>query len=351
MAVETAIVPFSPELVREAVEFEVDRGGQVYYVFNRVEGIEQFAAYLREILPTVRLTIGHGQMEENELARRMHAFKQGEYDLLLATTIIENGIDIANVNTILVHQAERFGLAQLYQLRGRVGRSDQLAYCYLLVPGDRVLKGEARKRLHAIREFTELGAGFRVAARDLEIRGAGNLLGAEQSGHIAAVGIETYLKMLEETVRELRGEDVKAVPSVALDLPLSVTIPSDYLSDANLRLEIYQRIASGEVDETELLAELKDRFGPPPPPVYGLLEATSLKRLAESMRVQSISHQGQKLQIRLRRESSIDVDRLVRMVSERSGLSFSPSGILVLEQVGGAQALHRAKQLLEEIRE
>jgi len=351
MAVETAIVPFSPELVREAVEFEVDRGGQVYYVFNRVEGIEQFAAYLREILPTVRLTIGHGQMEENELARRMHAFKQGEYDLLLATTIIENGIDIANVNTILVHQAERFGLAQLYQLRGRVGRSDQLAYCYLLVPGDRVLKGEARKRLHAIREFTELGAGFRVAARDLEIRGAGNLLGAEQSGHITAVGIETYLKMLEETVRELRGEDVEAVPSVALDLPLSVNIPSDYLSDANLRMEIYQRIASGEVDEAELLAELKDRFGPPPPPVYGLLEATSLKRMAESMRVQSISHQGQKLQIRLRRESSIDVDRLVRMVSERSGLSFSPSGVLVLEQVGGAQALHRAKQLLEEIRE
>jgi transcription-repair coupling factor (superfamily II helicase) len=349
MAVETAIMPFSPELVREAVEFELERRGQVYYVFNRVEGIEQFAAYLRELLPAVRMTIGHGQMEENELARRMHAFKKGEYDLLLATTIIENGIDIPNVNTILVHQAERFGLAQLYQLRGRVGRSDQLAYCYLLVPGDRVLRGEARKRLHAIREFTELGAGFRVAARDLEIRGAGNLLGAEQSGHIAAVGIETYLKMLEETVRELRGEAVEAVPSVALDLPLNVTIPSDYLSDANLRMEIYQRIASGDVDTTDLLAELQDRFGPPPPSVYGLLAATSLKRLAEAMRVQSISHQGQRLQIRFRRDSSVDVERLVRMVSERPGLTFSPSGILILDQVGGAQALERSRWLLEEL--
>ena len=349
MAVETAIMPFSAELVREAVELELERRGQVYYVFNRVEGIEQFATYLREILPAVRLTIGHGQMEENELARRMQAFKRGEYDLLLATTIIENGIDIPNVNTILVHQAERFGLAQLYQLRGRVGRSDQLAYCYLLVPGDRVLKGEARKRLHAIREFTELGAGFRVAARDLEIRGAGNLLGAEQSGHISAVGIETYLKMLEETVRELRGEAVEAAPSVALDLPLNVTIPSDYLSDANLRMEIYQRIAAGEVERDELLAELHDRFGPPPPPVYGLLEATSLKRMAEAMRVQSISHQGQKLQIRFRRDSGVDVDRLVRMVSETPGLTFSPSGVLIQEQVAGGQALERSRKLLEEL--
>jgi transcription-repair coupling factor (superfamily II helicase) len=224
-----------------------------------------------------------------------------------------------------------------------------LAYCYLLVPGDRVVQGEARKRLNAIREFTELGAGFRVAARDLEIRGAGNLLGAEQSGHIAAVGIETYLKMLEETVRELRGETVEAAPSVALDLPLNITIPSDYLSDANLRLEIYQRIAAGEVEGKELLAELQDPFGPPPPPVYGLLEATALKRLAESLRIQSISHQGQRLQVRFRRDSKVDVDRLVKMVSEMPGLTFSPSGILVLEQVAGAQALDRARGLLDEL--
>ena len=231
MAVETAILPFSRELIREAVDFERDRQGQIYFVFNRVEGIEEFASFLREVVPDLRLTIGHGQMDENELARRMHDFKQGEFELLLATTIIENGIDIPNVNTILVHQAERFGLAQLYQLRGRVGRSNQLAYCYLLVPGDRVLSREASQRLRALKEFTELGAGFRVAARDLEIRGAGNLLGPEQSGHIAAVGIETYLRMLEDTVRELKGEVVEEAASVAIDLPLPMALPEEYIGD------------------------------------------------------------------------------------------------------------------------
>ena len=191
MAVETAIVPFDGGLLREAIEFEIERGGQVFYVYNQVETIEEMATQLRELVPGLSLTIGHGQMDEKELARRMHAFVAGEVQLLLATTIIENGIDIPNVNTMFVHHAQRFGLSQLYQLRGRVGRSDQLAYCYLIVPQDRVLSEQARKRLHAIREFTELGAGFRVAGRDLEIRGAGNLLGAEQSGHISAVGIET----------------------------------------------------------------------------------------------------------------------------------------------------------------
>ena len=210
MAVETAIVAFGKQLVAEAIEFELARGGQVYYVYNHVEGIETIQETLKEIVPEARITVGHGQMDERELARRMHAFKRGEHDVLLATTIIENGIDIPNVNTMLVHRADRFGLAQLYQLRGRVGRSDQLAYCYLLVPSDRSLSEVARRRLSAIREFTELGAGFRIAARDLEIRGAGNLLGAEQSGHMAAVGIETYLTMLEDTVRELRGEEVVA---------------------------------------------------------------------------------------------------------------------------------------------
>ena len=263
MAVETAIAPFSGELIREAIEHEIDRGGQVYYVFNRVQGIEEIAEYLHELLPALRITVGHGQMDEHELAERMHAFKRGEHDLLLATTIIENGIDISNVNTMIIHRADRFGLAQLYQLRGRVGRSNLLAYCYLLVPSLSLLSQNARQRLAAIREFTELGAGFRVAARDLEIRGAGNLLGAEQSGHIAAVGIETYLKMLEDTVKELRGEKVEEEVSTAIDLPLVTTIPDTYVEDANLRMELYRRIAAAEEEEQELLAELRDRFGPP----------------------------------------------------------------------------------------
>jgi len=349
MAIETAILPFGREVLREAIEYELERGGQVYFVHNRVAGIEEIADLLRDVVPSLRITIGHGQMDEGELARRMHAFRQGEYDLLLATTIIENGIDISNVNTILIHHADRFGLAQLYQLRGRVGRSNQLAYCYLLVDPGRVLTREARQRLDALREFTDLGAGFRIAARDLEIRGAGNLLGAEQSGHIAAVGIETYLKMLEDAVRELRGEDVEEGPSAAIDLPVSTKIPESYIGDANLRLEIYRRLVGAGSDGEEVLAELQDRFGPPPDPVYRLLEMAAVKRLAERLRVQSISLSKGSLQIRLRRDCRIDVERLIDFVSERTGASFSPSGVLTLASPPDSSPHNAARMILEEL--
>ena len=328
MAIETAVLPFSEELVREAIEYELERGGQVFYVYNRVESIEQMAGVLRELVPGLRITIGHGQLDERELYRRMHAFTAREYDVLLATTIIENGIDIPTVNTMLIHRADRFGLAQLYQLRGRVGRSRELAYCYLLVPPDAPLTEEARRRLEALREFTELGAGFRIAGRDLEIRGAGNLLGGEQSGHIAELGIETYLKMLEETVRELKGESVEEGPSVALDLPLTMTIPKDYITDENLRMEIYRKLATAELPRQELLEELSDRFGRPPKAVLALLDLVDLKRAAEALRVQAISATGGQLVFRLRRDARIDVDRLIRYVSTRAGAAFSPTGVL-----------------------
>ncbi|HUP22477.1 MAG TPA: transcription-repair coupling factor [Thermoanaerobaculia bacterium] len=347
MAVETRIVAFSEELVREAIEFELERGGQVYYVYNRVEDIERVSAWLRELLPGLRLTVGHGQLEERELLRRMHAFKGGEVDLLLATTIIENGIDIPRVNTMLVHGADRFGLAQLYQLRGRVGRSNQLAFCYLLLPSDHVLSEVARKRLQSLREFSELGAGFRVAARDLEIRGAGNLLGAEQSGNIAELGIETYLKMLEDTVRELRGETLEDTPSAHIDLPVSMTIPSSYLSEPNLRMEVYQRLA--REDPRELLAELRDRFGPPPRAVETLAEVAELKRLAERLRVQSVAAKGGRLDIRLRRDARVDVELLIELVSEREGSSFSPNGVLRFERVPAEECLAVARGALERI--
>jgi transcription-repair coupling factor (superfamily II helicase) len=350
LAVETAIVPFAPELVREAIEDELERGGQVYYVYNRVEGIERIAEFLRELLPDLRLTIGHGQLEEAELARRMHAFTAGEYDLLLATTIIENGIDISNVNTMIVHRADRFGLSQLYQLRGRVGRSNVLAYCYLTIPSDRVLSDVARQRLTAIREFTDLGAGFRVAARDLEIRGAGNLLGAEQSGHIVTVGIDAYLKMLDETVRELKGETIEREVSAAIDLPVSAGIPPEYLEDANVRMEIYRKIAAAETPEEEVLAELRDRFGQPPPPVLRLLEIAALKRLADGLRVQSISAKGGEVRIRFRRDSPVDVDRLIRFVSELPGASFSPSGVLALTGLAGGRFVAATREALEGLR-
>ncbi len=345
MAVETAILPYDDRLVREAIELEIERGGQVYYVYNRVESIEERLTKLREIVPGVRVTVGHGQLNEEELARRMHAFTRGDFDVLLASTIIENGIDIPNVNTMIVHRADRFGLAQLYQLRGRVGRSNQLAYCYFLVPEDRVLSEPARKRLAALREFSDLGAGFRIAARDLEIRGAGNLLGGEQSGHIGAVGIETYLKLLEETVRELRGESVEEAPSVALDLPVPMSIPQDYVDDANLRMELYRKIA--EEPEGQMLAELADRFGPPPEAVETLVEVAGLKRLAESLRVQSIAAKNGELVIRLRRDARIDVERLIEMVSSLPGASFSPTGVLTLPGGGGRQLVAAARETLE----
>jgi transcription-repair coupling factor (superfamily II helicase) len=348
MAVETALLPESDELVREAIEHELEREGQVYYVYNRVEDIERIAEWLRILVPKLRITVGHGQMDEHELSRRMHAFTRGEYDLLLATTIIENGIHIPRVNTMLIHRADRFGLAQLYQLRGRVGRSSQLGYCYLLVPADRVLPQDARKRLDALRDFSELGAGFRIAARDLEIRGAGNLLGAEQSGHIASVGIDTYMKLLEETLRELRGEAVEEGPSATLDLPVAMAIPTDYIDNANLRMEVYRKLAAADGDDAALLAELRERFGPPPQAVYQLLEVARVKRLAERLRVQSLSWQKGELVIRLRRDSKIDPDRLVELVSTRSDATFSPAGVLTLKPLGG-ELLDLARGTLERL--
>jgi transcription-repair coupling factor (superfamily II helicase) len=348
MAVETAVLPYSAELVREAIEFELERGGQVYYVYNRVESIERMAETLRELVPGLRITVGHGQLPERELYRRMHAFTARQYDLLLASTIIENGIDIPTVNTMLVHRADRFGLAQLYQLRGRVGRSRELGYCYLLVEPDRSLTDDARKRLEALREFTELGAGFRIAGRDLEIRGAGNLLGAEQSGHIAELGIETYLKMLEETIRELKGEEVEAGPSVQLDLPVPMAIPKAYIGDENLRLEIYRRLAAAEIPREELAAELADRFGEPPREVLALLEVAGLKRRAEALRVQSISAAAGKLTLRLRRDARVDVDKLIRLVAGRAGASFTPSGVLTLDLDGG-DVVAAARAVLDEV--
>ncbi len=346
MAIETAILPFEPQLIREAIEYEMERKGQVYYVYNRVETIDKMAAYLREVVPSARVTVGHGQLDEKELSKRMHAFVDHKYDVLLATTIIENGIDIPNVNTMIVHRADRFGLSQLYQLRGRVGRSDQLAFCYLLVSADRILTQEARKRLDAIREFTELGAGFRVAGRDLEIRGAGNLLGAEQSGHIAAVGIETYLKMLEETVAELKGETPDETPTVALDLPVPMSIPEDYVGDPNLRMEVYRRLAADDEAEADVLAELRDRFGPPPDGVRTLIRVAALKRLAESLRMQSISARGNRLTIRLRQDAQVDPDRLISLVSKRPGSRFSPSGALTLDGVMANDAIETAQEVM-----
>ena len=284
LAVQTHVLPFAREVVREAILTELARGGQVFFVHNRIASMPAIARLLAEIVPEARIAAVHGQMDEGELEHAMDAFIEGRADVLLATAIIENGLDIANANTLLVNRADRFGLAQLYQLRGRVGRSDRLAFAYLLVPPDRSLTEEARRRLAAIQEFADLGAGFRIAARDLEIRGAGNLLGAEQHGHLRAVGYETYCRLLEETVQELKGEATTPV-AVACDLRLGLDLrlPERFIPEETLRLVVYRRIAGAEDDaELDLLRdEFVDRFGPPPPQLDHLLVHQRLRRRAE----------------------------------------------------------------------
>lgn len=330
LAIQTAVVGFDDDFIREAIEFERDRGGQIFFVHNRVDSIYAMQDYLEKAVPGLRVAVGHGQMNERELENTMMAFIGREYDLLLATTIIENGIDIPACNTILINHAERFGLSQLYQLRGRVGRSDRLAFCYLLVPSQQVLAEDARKRLSAIQEFSDLGAGFRIAARDLEIRGAGNLLGGEQSGQIAAVGFEMYTKLLEETIAEMKGEPPESQLETTLNLGLDIYIPRDYIDDENLRMTFYKRIASAPDHDrlAELRVEMKDRFGPLPEGVETLFEYVELKQMGQSIGISSIHRKGDTLSIRFRPDAQVDPNRLMELIAERAGSSFSPTGVL-----------------------
>jgi transcription-repair coupling factor (superfamily II helicase) len=330
LAIQTAVVPFNDEFIREAITFEVDRGGQVFFVHNRVESIYAIKEYLEGLVPGLRCIVGHGQMDERELERAMLAFINRDYDLLLATTIIENGIDIPACNTILINHAERFGLSQLYQLRGRVGRSDRLAFCYLLVPSDRVLSSDARKRLAAIQEFSDLGAGFRIAARDLEIRGAGNILGGEQSGQIAAVGFEMYSKLLEETIREMRGERIEEEVETSMNLGVDIYIPRDYVGEENLRMTFYKKIASAQTDQRleDIRNEMRDRFGALPLNVENLLRFVKVKRFAQSIGVISIVREGARGVAKMSPTAKIDPNKLLQLIQDNAQVKFSPNGVL-----------------------
>ncbi len=332
LAIQTAVVPFGDDFIREAIDFETNRGGQVFFVHNRVESIYAMKEYLEKLIPGLRVTVGHGQMDERELERIMAAFINREHDVLLATTIIENGIDIPACNTILINHAERFGLSQLYQLRGRVGRSDRLAFCYLLVPSDKILTSDARKRLSAIQEFSDLGAGFRIAARDLEIRGSGNLLGGEQSGEIAAVGFEMYCKLLEETVREMKGERVEEEIETSMSLGVDIYIPPEYVADENLRMTFYKKIASAGSDQRleDIRNELRDRFGALPAKVESLLHFVKVKRLAQSLGVVSVIREGSLAIVKLAPAARVDPNRLVEVMQSDNRIKFSPAGVLSL---------------------
>ena len=350
LAIQTAVVPFNDELIREAIEFETGRGGQVFFVHNRVESIYAMKEFLETTVPGLRVIVGHGQMEERELERAMLAFINREYDVLLATTIIENGIDIPACNTILINHAERFGLSQLYQLRGRVGRSDRLAFCYLLVPSDRVLTSDARKRLAAIQEFSDLGAGFRIAARDLEIRGAGNILGGEQSGEIAAVGFEMYTKLLEETIREMKGEVIEEEVQTSMNVGVDIYIPKDYIAEENLRMTFYKKIASATTDTRleDIRNEMRDRFGALPANVESLFHFVKVKHFAQRIGVISIVREGGKGVVKLSPTAKIDPNKLLRFIGDNPEAKFSPNGVLSFPlRDQGAQIIHAIEEILQ----
>ena len=300
MAIQTIVAKFDEKLMRTAIEMEVERGGQVYFVHNRVESIYELSAKIRELVPSARVVVGHGQLPEAELERVMLAFMNHEYDVLCATSIIENGLDIPLANTIIINRADRHGLSELYQLRGRVGRSNRRAYAYLLIPPETELTEIARRRLAALKEFSDLGAGFKIAALDLELRGAGNMLGGEQSGHIEAVGFELYTSMLEEAVRKIKGEaDRSEEPVASINLGISVRIDSSYITEENQRLRMYKLIAAAKShpELEDVLAEMKDRYGEPPPSVENLLSAADIRLQCENLGIAQIDRKRTQIEV------------------------------------------------------
>jgi transcription-repair coupling factor (superfamily II helicase) len=336
LAIQTNVSPFSETLVQRAIEEELARDGQVFFVHNRVESIASIAAMVKKLVPRARVVVGHGKMKESELEKVMLKFVRNEADVLVSTTIVENGLDIPRANTIIINRADRMGLSELYQLRGRVGRSNQRAYAHLLVPPGVVLSGIARQRLAALKEFSDLGAGFRIAALDLELRGAGNLLGREQHGYIESVGFDMYVQMMERAVAEKKGENVAAERRATLNLGQEVRIPPEYIDNENLRLRIYKRIAgvANDKEGEEVLRDLGDRFGPPPPAVSNLLDYALLKALAEKLLVASIDRKGDQIAIKFYEDTPLGPETLVKLIRKRRDLRLDPAGVVWLKWKG-----------------
>ena len=330
LPVETYVAEYNPGMIKEALEREMRRGGRIYYVHNRVLGLENIAADLRSLVPGINIRIAHGQMSEDMLEDAMIAFYEGSCDVLLSTSIIENGLDVPLANTIIIDGAENFGLSQLYQMRGRVGRSSRLAYAYFVYKRNRALSEVAEKRLQAIRDFTELGAGFKIAMRDLEIRGAGNLLGAQQHGHIAGVGFAAYCDMLERTIRKLKDgvEDGIPEPDPVLEISVDGYIPDDYIADPRYKLELYRRFAGldyGEKDD--LLDEIIDRFGEPPEEVEVLWRVACLRASCRLLHIRGISVKPGELRITFAENAAIDPTALMQLISEQQQHMNFKSGV------------------------
>ncbi len=350
MAIQTVVARFDEKIVRSAVEVELERGGQVFFVHNRVESIYEIAARIQELVPSARVAVAHGQMGENDLEKVMLAFMRHEFDVLVATTIIENGLDIPLANTILINRAERHGLSELYQLRGRVGRSNRRAYAYLLIPPENELTEIARRRLAALKEFSDLGAGFKIAALDLELRGAGNMLGGEQSGHIEAVGFELYTSMLEAAVKELKGEAGEERPATQLNLGIALRIDESYVPEENQRLRLYKKIAGAntEASVNEIRGEMEDRYGAPPDATVYLLEAAFLRLECERLGIAQVDRKRGELHIRFMENATVDPAHLMQLVARnaRRGAQFTPQGLLKLPL-----RATRSDEVLLEIRE
>ncbi len=348
LSINTVVAHYGNELIRTAIEQEIARGGQVYFIHNRVDSIYMRASAIQDLVPGVRVGVGHGQMGEAALEAVILGFMQHDFDVFVCTTIAENGLDIPLANTMIIENAERYGLSELYQLRGRVGRSNRRAYAYLLVPADTELSEIARKRLAALKEFSDLGAGFKIAALDLELRGAGNILGGEQHGHIGAVGFDMYIRLLEETVHELKGEEAPLQVHSTLNLGLDIRIPSDYIGDEHQRLRAYKKIADAATREAaaETLAELEDRYGPAPDAVRSLLKFSALKGSAQKLGIEAIDRRAGVLNVKFHKEAHIDPKRLMNLVTSTEGAQFTPAGVLRLP-LDGASTAGKVLDLLE----
>jgi transcription-repair coupling factor (superfamily II helicase) len=333
LSIQTNVVKFDAQVIGRAIRNEIARGGQVYLVHNRVESIFSIGNLVTRLVPEARVVVGHGQMEEDQLERAMLDFVARKYDVLLATTIVENGLDIPNANTIIINRADRYGLSQLYQLRGRVGRSDRPAYAYLLIPPEDNLSPIAKKRLAAIKEFSDLGSGFRVAALDLEIRGAGNLLGGEQSGHIDTVGFEMYMKLLEQTVKELKGEEIEDDLRATVNLRVDLRIDESYIPDMNQRLMLYRSVAAarteGEIDD--ILEGAHDRYGALPDSVLNLADYGRIRVMADRLGIDSIDREGKTVVLKFRPQARVEPVRLVSLVRQRPDLTLVPPAALRLQ--------------------
>lgn len=321
LPIQTYVMEYNDEMVREAIERELSRGGQVYYVYNRVSDIADVAGRIQKLVPEAAVSFAHGQMNERQLENIMYDFINGDIDVLVSTTIIETGLDISNVNTMIIHDADRLGLSQLYQLRGRVGRSNRMAYAFLLYRRDKLLKEVAEKRLAAIREFTDLGSGFKIAMRDLEIRGAGNLLGAEQHGHMEAVGYDMYCKMLNEAVKQLKGELEEDIYTTTMDLNIDAYIPESYIPNEYQKLDIYKRIASiaNEEEMDDMIEELIDRFGDIPKKVQQLLNIAGLKALAHSSYVTAVEQKGDSYQFTMYEKARVQPQKIPGLLKAYNG--------------------------------